>query len=176
MLLTYKTLGILIVTKAKGVSRMSKHYFYDYKEDLIKKLNKKYAEELSKVYEERREQTQLDDAEEMIRKYFRIVHDEMKDLIAASNGAITYDEGDEIILTLTIHHNFIRFIRTPKAIEVKIGIYNKVEDLVESVIMGYIVPGEKYCKIKKLGKIHEGGNFDENTLSSYMREAFGHLE
>lgn len=155
---------------------MSKNFFYDYKEDLIKKLNKKYATELAKVHEEHREQTQLDTAEELIRKYFRIVRDEMEDLIEASQGGITYDEGDEIILTLTIHQNFIRFIRTPKSIEVKIGIYNREEDLVESVIMGYIVPGEKVCKIKKLGKIHEGGNFDENTLSSYMREAFGNLQ
>lgn len=155
---------------------MSKIFTYDYKEDLVKKLNKRYANELAAVHQERREQTQLDNAEELIRKYFRTVRDEMEDLIEASQGGITYDEGDEIILTLTIHNNFIRFIRTPKCIEVKIGIYNKTEDLVESVIMGYIVPGEKVCKIKKLGKIHEGGNFDENTLSSYMREAFGHLE
>jgi len=155
---------------------MSKHFFYDYKEDLIKKLNKKYANELTKVYDERREHEQLDSAEQMIRSYFQQIRDEMEDLIEASNGEITYDEGDEIILTLTIHQNFIRFIRTSKSIEVKIGIYNKTEDLVESVIMGYIVPGDKSCKIKKPGKIHEGGNFDENTLSSYMREAFGHLE
>lgn len=155
---------------------MSKHFFYDYKEDLIKKLNKKYANELLKVHEERREQQQLESAEQMIRSYFQQIRDDLQDLIEASNGKITYDEGDEIILTLTIHHNFIRFIRTPKCIEVKIGIYNKTEDLVESVIMGYIVPGEKVCKIKKPGKIHEGGSFDENTLSSYMREAFGHLE
>lgn len=155
---------------------MSKHFFYDYKEDLIKKLNKKYTKELTELHNEQREQNQLDEAEKAIRSYFQTVNAEMSDLIKASKGEITYDEGEEIILTLTIHQNFIRFIRTPKSIEVKIGIYNKEEDLVESVIVGYIVPGEKICKIKKLGKIHEGGNFDENTLSSYMREAFGHLE
>lgn len=171
-----ETLGILSITIGKGVPRMSKHFFYDYKEDLIKKLNKKYTKELADLYEERREQAQLDDAERMVRTYFQGVHNEMKDLIKASNGAVSYDEGEEIILTLTIYHNFIRFIRTQKSIEVKVGIYNKEEDLVESVIMGYIVPGEKACKIKKLGKIHEGGSFDENTISSYMREAFGHIE
>lgn len=155
---------------------MSKHFAYDYKEDLIKKLNKKYATDLTAIYKERQEQAQLDVAEEVISGYFQVVYNEMKDLIEASRGEISYDEGDEIILTLTIHKNYIRFVRTAKSIEVKIGVYNKEEDLVESVIVGYIVPGEKSCKIKKLGKIHEGGNFDESTLSSYMREAFGHLE
>ncbi len=155
---------------------MSKHFFYDYKEDLIKKLNVKYAKELAELHHEQQEKALLDQAEEDVRAYFRIVHNEMKDLILASRGAIAYDEGDEIILTLTIHKNFIRFIRTSKSIEVKIGKYNKEEDLVESLIVGYIVPGEKSCKIKKLGKIHEGGSFDENTLASFMREAFGQPE
>ncbi len=155
---------------------MSKHFFYDYKEDLIKKLNTRYAKELAEVRQEHHEKAMLDDAEKEVRNYFRGVYTEMKDLIEASRGEITYDEGDEIILTLTIHKNFIRFIRTPKSIEVKIGIFNKEENLVESVIVGYIVPGEKTCKIKKLGKIHEGGSFDINTISAFMREAFGHLE
>lgn len=155
---------------------MSKNFYYDYKEDLIKQLNKKYAQELAEYRAYMHEQGMLDEAEKHVRMYFKGVHDELKDLIAAAKDSISYDEGEEIILTLTIQKNFIRFIRTPKSIEVKIGRYNKEEDLVESLIVGYIVPGEKTCKIKKLGKIHEGGTFDDNTLSSFLREAFGHLE
>lgn len=155
---------------------MSKHYFYDYKEDLIKKLSRNYAKELAEVQEARREKRQLDEADAHIREYFQGIKTEMADLIEASRGAISCDEGSEIIVTLTIHRNFIRFIRTEKSIEVKIGIYNKEEDLVESVIVGYIVPGEKGCKVRKLGKIHEGGTFDDNTLNAYLREAFGQLE
>lgn len=155
---------------------MSKFFSYDYKEDLIKRLNTLYAKELTELHHEQLEKAQLDAAEQDVRDYFRNVHTEMKDLVIASRGEITYDEGDEIILTLTIHKNFIRFIRTPKSIEVKIGKYNKEEDLVESMIVGYIVPADKGCKLKKLGKIHEGGSFDENTLSSFMREAFGQPE
>lgn len=169
-------MGIQSITNEKGVLYMSKFFSYDYKEDLIKRLNIKYAKELAELHHEQQEKAQLDEAEEDIRAYFRIIHNEMKDLIVASRGEITYDEGDEIILTLTIHKNFIRFIRTPKSIEVKIGKYNKEEDLVESMIAGYIVPAEKGCKIKKLGKIHEGGSFDDNTLSSFMREVFGQKE
>jgi len=169
-------MGIERITKRKGVPRMSKHFFYEYKEDLIKKLSKRYAAELAAVQEAHREKAMLDETEAHIRGYFRGIQAEMSDLIEASKGQITYDEGDEIILTLTIHRNYIRFVRTEKSIEVKIGTYNAVEDLVESVIVGYIVPGEKACKIKKLGKIHEGGTFDDNTLNSYLRDAFGHLE
>jgi len=50
------------------------------------------------------------------------------------------------------------------------------EDFVESMVLSYIVPGEKKPKIKRVGKIHDGSNFDENTLNYYMREAFGELD
>jgi hypothetical protein len=56
-----------------------------------------------------------------------------------------------------------------------VGYYDAEEDSIKSKTVAHIVPGEKKCQVKKLGQIHDGSTFDENTLNHYMRLAFRNI-
>ncbi|MBN2260368.1 MAG: hypothetical protein JW702_07470 [Clostridiales bacterium] len=155
---------------------MAVHFFYDFKDELIKKLNERLSPEIEKLRYEKNLKEQIDGAEIMIREYFKNLIDEMKELIEASDGKIFFESDDEVIGKLSIMKYYLKFTRKNLAIEVKVGYYVPEADLVESVVLSYIVPGEKKAKIKRVGKIHDGSNFDENTLTYYMREAFIKLD
>lgn len=155
---------------------MTVHFYYNYKEDLVKKLRDHYDGELKKKDEDKRDQLQLDEAEKLILNYFKSIKNDIDDLAEVSSGEVKYEEGNGFISMFTIRENYIKFTRVGKTIEVKVGNYIPEEDIVESTVLANIICGDKKCKIKKRGKIHDGSNFDENTINYYMREAFGPLE
>lgn len=154
---------------------MTIHFFYDFKEELLKKLNEYYGEEIKVLSYEKKQVNQIDDAEEGIRNYFKHIVSDMSEIIEAANGDIKFESDNDVIGKLTIMKHYLKFTRKDVSIEVKIGYYIPEDDFVESMVLSYIVPGEKKPKIKRVGKIHDGSNFDENTLNYYMREAFGEL-
>ena len=151
---------------------MSLHFFYDFRDDLVKRLNETYSKEIEELNKERAQEHQLTDATMTINNYFGTIHESLKDVIEASDGEILIESEGELITRITIHKNYLQFFRKPKSIEVKMGYYIPEVDLVEDIILSNIVPGEKRCKIKKIGKIHSGGSFDEGSIDYYMREAF----
>lgn len=160
----------------EGVSYMTVHFYYNYKEDLVKKLKDHYEMELKKSADDKKDQLQLDEAEKLIRNYFNSVQSDIEELEMVSAGEVKYEENEGFISQFTVEQNYIRFTRLGKTIEVKIGVYIPEEDIVESTVIANITCGDKKCKIKKRGKIHEGSSFDENTINYYMREAFGPLD
>jgi len=155
---------------------MTVHFYYNYKEDLISKLKENYANELDQKVSDEKDQAQLDEAEKLIIKYFDSVKNDLDQLNKVSGGEVAYEVGEDFISKLSVRQNYIKFTRAGKTIEVKVGKYIDDEDIVESSVIANIVCGDKKCKIKKRGKIHDGSNFDENTINYYMREAFGPLE
>ena len=154
---------------------MTIHFFYDFKDEMIKKLNEYFSEELEALRYEKKQVNQIDDAEKSIRNYFKNIVADMSEIIEASDEKIKFESDDDVIGKLTIMKHYLKFTRKDVSIEVKIGYYIPEDDFVESMVLSYIVPGEKKPKIKRVGKIHDGSNFDENTLNYYMREAFGEL-
>lgn len=155
---------------------MSVHFFYNYREDLIKQLKSHYETVVAMKQENDALQIQLDEAEEIIRKYFEVIHLELSEVMDASNGEIKLMvESDEYLTRFSIMENYIKFIRKEQAIEVEIGRYQTDMGMVETFILAYIIPGDKKCRTRMVGKVHEGGSFDENTINFYMREAFQDL-
>lgn len=153
---------------------MSVHFFYNYKEDLIKQLKEYYSEDIKRYKAEKKEQGQLDEVEKFVLNYFRDMREEISEVIDSSKGAISIDlDGEGHIVEFIIGENYLKLIRKEKSIEVLVGNYVEEDDLTESTILGYIVPGEKKAITKKLGKIHDGSHFDESTLNHYLRSAFG---
>jgi len=152
---------------------MSVHFFYSYRDELVKKLKEHYADDVEVWRKQVQETKQLDEAEAMLRKYFSSLVTELGDVIDASNGEIFLDEQDGKVMELKIQQNFVRFTRQERAIQVKIGYYVTENDMVETAILGYVVPGAKHPVMKKIGKIHQGSTFDENTINFYLRSAFG---
>jgi hypothetical protein len=156
---------------------MSVHHFhYNFREALTKKLKEQFAEDIEKYRHEMTRVHQIDEAEQLIFDYFGRLAEDLEDVLAVSDGSVGFEgpEGDTII-RFSIRENFIRFTRRDKFIEVKVGKYDAVDDMVESTILGYVVAGEKKAQTRRVGKVHGGSTFDENTLNSYMREAFGSL-
>lgn len=158
----------------KGDEIMSVHFFYNYKDDLVKKLKEHYAGDIKRREEEKREQGQLDDAAMTAASYFKDMASELAEVIDSSNGGvkISINEGGNIV-EFAIDSNYLKMTRKEKSIEVVIGTYVEETDMTESVVLGYIVPGEKKAITKKIGKIHDGSHFDENALNYYLRSAFG---
>ncbi len=155
---------------------MSKHFFYDYREVLADKLEKKYTKELVELEKLRRKQKQLDNAEKVIKNYFDILDKDLGDTILVSGGDIEILKNDEMILKFSMFQNYIKFTRFDHAIEVEIGAFDPVTEIVEARINSNIIPSDKRCVVKKIGKVHDGSHFDENTINYYMNEAFGELE
>ncbi|MGB3367629.1 MAG: hypothetical protein WBA54_09075 [Acidaminobacteraceae bacterium] len=155
---------------------MSVHFYYNYKEDLVKQLKEHYSEDIKRTKEEKREQNQLNDVEKYILNYFKDIKAEIAEVIDSSKGAIVIDLENELsIVEFTIGENYLKLVRKEKSIEVIVGNYVEENDMTESTVLGYIVPGEKKAITKKLGKIHDGSHFDESTLSYYLRSAFGNV-
>ena len=150
---------------------MSVHFFYNYRDELVKKLKEHYADDVKVWKKQVAENKQLDEAEGMLRKYFKSLVSELDDVIEASNREIQLTENGNL-MEFKIQQNFVRFTRQERAIQVKVGYYVTENDMVETAILGYVVPGDKRAVMKKVGKIHDGSTFDENTINYYLRSAF----
>ncbi len=152
---------------------MTVHFFYNFKEELIERIKEDYNNELVKRKENIRQQKQLDDAEKIILDYFKVVKNALNEIFEVSNGKIKYEENTDFISKFTIGKNSLRFLRKEKSIQVKVELYIKEADIVESKILGNIIIGSKVAMVKEVGKLHTGSHFDENTINYYMRVAFG---
>ncbi len=149
---------------------MSVHFFYNYRDELVKKLKEHYADDVKSWRKQEAEKQQLNEAEAMLKKYFNSLVDELEDVIEASNEEIVLEDNDNV-MEFRIQQNFVRFTRQDRAIQVKVGYYVTENDMVETAILGYVVPGDKRAVMKKVGKIHDGSTFDENTINYYLRSA-----
>jgi len=165
-------MGIYKIT-ARRVIDMTVHFFYNFKEELIEKIKNDYSNELLRRKENLREQLQLNEAEKEILDYFKTVKNALNEVIEISNGIIRYEENTDFIVKMTIGKNSIRFLRKEKSIQVKVEIYIKEADIVESRILGNIIIGPKVAMVKEVGKLHTGSHFDENVINYWMRVAFG---
>lgn len=154
---------------------MSVHFFYNYKDELIKQLKERYSTELIQKKERERLTAQLDEAEKVIKDYFQANINDLKEIIDVSSGKVDYFFEEPLHIKLEIDQNFIEFKRLDMSIEIRLGLYDPQADIVGAEVECYIIPGEKRCKIKKVGRIHDGSNFDENTINHYVRKAFSDL-
>ncbi len=155
---------------------MTVRFFYDFREELIKSLTGRFNQEI-KVYRHNQDQLrQIDEAEELIRRYFDQLLSQMTEIMEAAREEVSFDQEDEVVAKLTLMSHYLKFTRKNLSIEVKIGYHVPDLNLVESQVLSYIVPGEKRAKIKRVGKIHDGSHFDENALNYYMREAFSKID
>lgn len=152
---------------------MSKHYFYDYKNELHDQLTKKFKNELNALKEERNRQSQLDTAEKIIRNYFEELVDSLADIILISDNKVQMTSEGSKIVKFTLFDNYLKFTRFDHAIEVEIGIFDETTRIVEARIISNIIPGDKRCVVKRIGKVHDGAHFDDKTINFYMQEAFG---
>lgn len=152
---------------------MTVHFFYNFKDELIHKIKEEYEDELQKRKEELRKQKQLDEAEEKVLEYFKVIKNGLSEVMEVANDKIKYEENNDFILKFSIGKNSIKFTRNASNIEAQVGLYLEESDMIESKILGHVVPGEKTCTVKEVGKLHTGSHFDENTINHYMRVAFG---
>jgi hypothetical protein len=155
---------------------MTVHYGYNYKHDLIKKMRVKYNREINALNESKMKQLQLDEAQAMILKFFEEIKEAFETLEEASKGVVLYREFDKgFLVRVQIETNYIQFNRRDYAIEIEIGLWNDNDQLLEVNTPAYVIPGEKRCRLKKVGKVHDGSHFDENAINSYVRIAFSEL-
>lgn len=155
---------------------MSKHFFYNYKEDMEIRLAKVFRRELEKLDEDRKKQAQVDIAQEMIESYYNDLEATLSDIIIVSAGKIKLIRDGDMFIKFVMFDNYVKYTRFEYGIEVEIGVYDEQAGIVEAKINSNIIPGEKRCVVKKIGKIHDGAHFDENTMNYYMNEAFDTLE
>lgn len=155
---------------------MSVHFSYDFKDELIKKLSDYFSKEIDDLKFVKQQKMQIDASEKIIKNYFNDIIKNMKDVVEASEGKILFEEDEDTIAKITILKNYLKFSRKDNSIETKVGYYIPEEDIVESVVLSYIVPGDKKSKIRRVGKINDGGIFGESALNYYMREAFSKLD
>jgi hypothetical protein len=155
---------------------MSKSFFYNYKDDLEFKLAKVYRKELKNLKETRKNQAQLDVAHNLIEKYFNNLEKDLIDIVQISNGQIEFCRDENVIVKFTMYDHYVKFTRFDQGIEVEIGVYDEVSKIIEARINSNIIPGDKRCIVKKIGKVHDGAHFDENTINFYMNEAFSKLD
>lgn len=155
---------------------MSVHYGYNYKKDLIKKMRLLYAKELKALAIRRNQQEQLDQAKQLILNFFEEEREEFSDLAVATNQEVSYTEDENgYFLKLRIHQASIQFTRQEDSIEIEITSWNEADKYLETNVVAYVIPGEDRCRLRVVGKVHEGAHFDENTINSYIRVAFAHL-
>lgn len=154
---------------------MSIHFSYDFKEELVEKIKKSYSKELKAQKEDNRLQEKLDDVEKTILDYFETIRNGLAEVFQVSDGEIAYEEGNGCISCFKIGKNQLEFIRKDRSIEVKAQIHLKEDDLVETKIMGHIVPSNKACIVKDTGEIHTGNHFDQNVLNYFMRNVFNEV-
>lgn len=152
---------------------MSVHFGYNYKAALIKKLQERYASQIENIANDKAKQRLLDEAEKTILDFFYASRGELALLEEASSGSVEYRENDEdYIARLKIENCYIQFSRKPQAIEIERGDIDSDNGMTRMTIYGHIVPEEKRCVLKKVGKVHDGSTFDENVLNSYIRKTF----
>jgi len=151
---------------------MSVHFFYDYKDELIKKLKEHYSESLDVQEQVMKERKQIDEAVQLVDNYFDELERELRDVFVVSSGEVKLVRNDEALVHFSIKDGFIKFMRKDRSLQIVMGFYVPEEGEVESKIVAYIIPGEKKAKIKKVGKVHNGSTFDENSLNHFMRMAF----
>lgn len=151
---------------------MTVHFFYNFKDELIHKIKEDYEDELIIRRENLRKQKQLDEAEEKIFEYFKVIKNGLSEVMEVAKDVIKYEENEEFILKFSIEKNSIKFTRNESNIEVQVSLYLEESNMIESKILGHILPGEKVCMVKEVGKLHTGSHFDENTINHYMRVAF----
>lgn len=155
---------------------MAKHFFYDYKIDLQDQLGKLYRKKLSELDSERARLAQLDAAQELIVDYFNGLESSIADIIIVSDNRLHMVREGSMIIKFTMFDNFVKFTRFEQAIEVEIGEFDEMSKIVEARIIGNIIPGEKKCVVKRIGKVHDGSHFDDKTINFFMNEAFGSLK
>lgn len=161
---------------AEGSDFMAVHFSFNYREHLVKKLKEHYASVVQLKKEESLIQMQLDEAENQIRDYFDIVAEELQEVLdAASDEVSLSNDTEDYILKFSILSNYVRFIRRPTAIEVEVSRFDDTLNMNETVIVAYIVPGDKKCHMRKVGTVHGSGSFDDNSLNYFMREAFSDI-
>ena len=156
----------------RGGFIMSVHFFYDYKDELIKKLKSHYSESLDVQEVAMKERKQIDEAVKVIDHYFDELERELKDVFVVSGGEVKLTRNDEALIYFSIMDGSIKFIRKDRSVQIVMGFYVPEEGEVESKVVAYIIPGDKKAKIKKVGKVHNGSTFDENALNHFMRMAF----
>lgn len=155
---------------------MAVHYGYNYKKELIKKMKQAYSTELKALSIKRDQQDQLNVAQKLIEDFFAEVKDEFSDLAVATNHEVNYSENENgYFLKLRIHQASIQFTRQEDSIEIEITSWNEAEKYLETNVVAYVIPGEDRCRLRRVGKVHDGAHFDENTINSYIRIAFAHL-
>lgn len=155
---------------------MTVHYGYNYKKDLIKKMNLHYQKELDKLAITRLHQLQLDEAQNTIVNFFAEVKEAFVDLSIVSNGNLEYEENaNGHFLKMKINQSSIQFTRKETLIEIEISSWNNDEHFVESRVHAVVIPGEKKCHLRKIGNVHGGVSFEESVINSYVRHAFAHL-
>jgi hypothetical protein len=152
------------------------HFFYNYKLDLEKKLSEVFQRELKKLEERRNRQRQLDVAQNLIENYYNKLASDLKDIVEVSNGKISFMSHEDMIIKFIMYEHYVRYTRMDQGIEVEIGTYDESSGLIEGRINSNIIPGEKRCVVKKIGKVHDGSHFDENTINYYMNKAFSGLD
>lgn len=151
---------------------MSVHFFYDYKDELIKKLKSHYSESLDTQEVVMNERKQIDEAVKIIDQYFDDLERELKDVFVVASGEVKLERNGEALVYFSIMDGSIKFIRKDRSVQIVMGFYVPEEGEVESKVVAYIIPGVKKAKIKKVGKVHNGSTFDENALNHFMRMAF----
>lgn len=154
---------------------MSKHFFYNYKDDLEIKLKKVYRKDLKALEENRSKQAQLDQAHGLIQLYYEKLLSTLEDIISVSDGSIECVIEDDVI-KFKMYDHYVKYTRFDQGIEVEIGVFDEDSQIVEARINSNIIPSDKRCVVKKIGKVHDGAHFDENTINYYMNEAFSHLD
>ena len=154
---------------------MSKHFFYDYKIELQEQLGKKFRKELKELEAERTKQGQLDAAQAIVEEYFNILESSLSDIILISDNRLQLIRDGSMIVQFKMFDNYVKFTRFEHAIEVEIGEFDTETKIVEARIISNIIPGEKRCVVKRIGKVHDGSHFDDKTINFYMNEVFGHL-
>lgn len=155
---------------------MSMHFFYNYKDDLGSKLKKVYNNALKDLAAFRKQQTQLDLSQNAIEDYYKKLEMDLKDIVGVSNGEIQFIRNDDVIIKFVMYGHYVRYMRLEQGIEVEIGTFDEDSGIIEGRINSNIIPGDKKCVVKKIGKVHDGAHFDENTINYYMNEAFSNLE
>ncbi|MBN2795795.1 MAG: hypothetical protein JXR88_10340 [Clostridia bacterium] len=155
---------------------MSKHFFYNYKDELQIKLSKIFRKELQSLEVDRNNQAQLDVAHNLIERYYHDLEESLKDIMVVSKGKIKVIRDNNVIVKFVMYDNYVKYTRFEQGIEVEIGNYDPNTKIVEARINSNIIPSEKRCIVKKIGKIHDGAHFDENTINYYMNEAFSSLD
>lgn len=155
---------------------MSVHYFFNYREHLVKKLKEHYAGAVSLKREDQILQSKLLEAEGLIRDYFEAIEKELHDVLYAASIDVKLDyDCDDYLVKFSLKENYVKLTRHPNNIEVEIGKFQPDLGMVESYILAHIIPGEKKCHMRRVGMVHESGNFDENSLNYFLKEAFGHI-